>query len=267
MRQRCLYPSIVVATLVALSASIATGDTGPCAVDQGGPLPDLIVDGTRLAQTLNVSEEKFSSKSCSVIEGCVSTPGPHTVLRFTTSTPNIGPGALLIGDPNQCANLYHLSECHGHVHLNEYSDYRLWTKAGYDVWFAGRDLRFPANTGVNAALLFAAQQTRELIVGRKQGFCVIDVAPYLPGANPTPRFNSCSGNQGLSPGWADSYDQRLDCQHCEIDNLKEGVYVLENQVNAEHLFPETNYTNNSSAVTFRFTPRRGQTPAKVEIIP
>ena len=52
-----------------------------------------------------------------------------------------------------------------------------------------------------------------------------------------------------------------------IGRHKEGIYVLENHANAEHLLPEADYTNNSTAVTIHFVPRRGQTPPSVEVVP
>jgi len=244
----------------------AHADTGLCAVPNGGALPDLVIDANALSRQVQVTEEKYPNAGCTVQEGFVTTPGTHVLLRFTTSSPNIGPGSLVIGDPNQCPGLFTFSACHGHLHFKEYTDYRLWTEDGYAMWVATRDLSSPSNTGKNAALLADAAKTRQLINGRKAGFCMIDSSPYLPGANPTATFTSCTSNQGLSAGWADTYDARLDGQWIEVDGLKEGIYVLENHVNAEHLLPETNYTNNSTAVRIHFIPRHGQTPPSVEVL-
>jgi len=259
------------ASLATLAFTFTVGatlaDTGPCAQPNGSALPDLVVDPVALRGTVFVSEEKYERASCTVQEDFVSTPGWHTLLRFTTSTPNVGRGSLVIGDPATCPELFELSNCHGHRHFKEYSDYRLWTLEGYAMWVDTRDLAIPANSGVNALILADAAKTRQLIVGRKAGFCLIDSLPYLKTASHTPTFTSCTTNQGLSAGWSDRYDARLDGQYLEIDGLKEGIYVLENHVNAEHLLPEDNYLNNSSAVTIRYTPRRGQTPASVEMLP
>jgi lysyl oxidase len=258
------------ALLTLLSLLIVVGgaqaDTAACAVPNGTALPDLVMDERALRGQVFVTEEKFQNSSCTVQEGFVSTPGPHTLLRFTTATPNIGQGALVIGDPNQCPGLFTFSACHGHLHFKEYTDYRLWTEAGYAMWVAGRDLTIPSNTGINAAILADAEKTRDLITGRKAGFCMIDSLQVDPSASSTPRFMSCSTNQGLSAGWEDRYDARLDGQYVEVDGLKEGIYVLENHVNAEHLLPETDYSNNSTAIRIHFIPRRGQTPPSVEVL-
>ena len=258
--------SLLTLTFVA-AAGPARADTDQCAVPNGSSLPDLVMDGAELARQIQVTEEKFPKSGCTVVEGFVSTPGPHTLLRFTTSTPNIGSGSLVIGDPNQCPGLFTLSPCHGHLHFKEYTDYRLWTVDGYAMWVSGRDLTIPSDAGVNAVILADAAKTRELITGRKAGFCVIDSMRFDPDASPTPRFSSCSSNQGLSAGWSDRYDVRLDGQWVEVDGLKEGYYVLENHVNAEHLLPEEDYTNNSTAIKIYFVPRKGQTPPSVMVVP
>jgi hypothetical protein len=258
--------SLLTLTFV-VAAGTAQADTGACAQPNGSALPDLVIDGRALAGQIQVSEEKYSRTSCTVEEGFVTTPGPHTLLRFTTSTPNVGAGSLVVGDPNQCPGLFVWSPCHGHLHFKDYTDYRLWTVDGYATWVSSRDLSIPSNTGINAVILADAAKTRQLINGRKAGFCMIDSIQFDPSASPTPRFTSCLTNQGLSAGWSDRYDARLDGQWIEVDGLKEGIYVLENHANAEHLLPEADYTNNSTAVTIHFIPRHGQTPPSVEVVP
>lgn len=248
--------------------NICTAQTGQCAtVIPGNSLPDLIVDSNRLSLDVLVTDEKFAANDCAVVEGCVSSKGTHQLLRFTSATPNVGQGDLVIGDPLQCPNLFHQSECHHHLHFRDYADYRLWTDAGYQKWVASRDLTQPTNTGTNATLLAQALQNGELIDGRKQGFCVIDTDKYDPAAPDIKRYQLCgtdtiSGNQGLQVGWEDTYGQQLDCQYIQIDKLKAGIYVLEVQTNSEQLLPESDYTNNSSVFRFQFVPRHGQTPAQ-----
>jgi hypothetical protein len=214
------------------------------------------------------SEETFSPTGCTVVEGCVTNPGTHLVLRFMSSTPNIGQTDLFIGDPTQClGGLFRFSECHQHLHFQEYADYRLWTLAGYENWVARRDLTKPTNSGRNARLLEAARRDGELVVGRKQGFCVIDVAPFQFGeVEPGPPiYRSCSF-QGLKVGWADQYVPQLACQFIQMTDVPEGDYVLEDHVNPEQLFPESNYTNNTAAVRFHFKPKQGRFGPSIEIL-
>lgn len=268
-----LYPFRVLSAvntallMAVLLGNQAIADTGPCAQANGGALPDLIVDAQALAAYISVSDEKFTASSCSVQEDFISTPGWSTLMRFTTSTPNVGEGALVIGNPSNCSGLFEISTCHGHAHFKEYTDYRLWTATGYDTWLAVRDMNSSTTSSANAAYLAEAASTKQLLSGRKMGFCMIDSVRYLNTAGATPVFTSCSSNQGLSAGWSDRYDARLDGQYVSVDNLKAGIYVLEVHVNPEHLLPETNYVNNSSAVRIRYVPKRGTTPATVEVLP
>ena len=76
------WRSTALALAVAACPWLAQADTGPCATDTGGALPDLIVSGTKLAQYLSVGEEKFTASSCSVQEGYVPSPGWRTLLRL-----------------------------------------------------------------------------------------------------------------------------------------------------------------------------------------
>lgn len=273
MRFKIRFPrSLAAAMGLALTVAWhnAKADTAPCAqAIPGAALPDLIVDAAALAAPTNlrVGDEKVAPGSCTLEEGFVKSPGWHTLLRFTTSTPNIGRGALVIGDPAACGALFEFSTCHGHRHFKEYADYRFWTPGGYDTWSARRDLTEPANTGFNAATLAELSKSRHLIAGRKMGFCMIDSVRYSSSAGSEKVFTSCNLNQGLSAGWSDLYGANLDGQYIDLENLKEGLYVLEVHVNAEHLLPESDYSNNSTAVRVRYLPKRGFTPASIEVLP
>src|SRR5262249_5937154 len=152
-----------------------------------------------------------TSSSCTVVEGVVDRPGKQTVLRFNSSSPNIGQADMYIGNPAQCPQLFEFSDCHQHLHFKNYTAYRLWTETGYANWVAMRDPGAPADSGINAQLLAAATANGDLISGRKQGFCMVDSAPY-PGAPSQPgpaKYLSCSTNQGISVGWEDIYAPQL----------------------------------------------------------
>jgi hypothetical protein len=183
-----------VAALLGAATPVAA-QIAACAVQTGPQLPDLIMDKQLLASQLFASEESFSPKSCTVLEGAISKPGKQTVLRFNSSTPNVGRSDLYIGDPSLCPDLFEFSDCHQHLHFKNYTAYRLWTSAGYDLWVAQRDVTAPADSGTNAQLLAAATTAGDLISGHKQGFCMMDSAQYLPNAGPA-KYLSCSGNQG-----------------------------------------------------------------------
>lgn len=255
-----------VAVAALLSSRPAFAQVGPCAVPQGPVLPDLVMDQNLLSTQIYVSEEQYTSSSCTVVEGVVSRPGKQVVLRFNSSSANVGQTDMFIGDPSQCPQLFEFSSCHQHLHFRDYTAYRLWTEAGYASWAALRDPSSPANVGVNADLLAAATASGDLISGHKQGFCMVDSAQYSASAGPA-KYLSCSNNQGISVGWEDVYAPQLPDQFIQITSLVEGTYVLENQVNPDQLLPEADFSNNFAAVKIHYTPRKGKTPATVEVVP
>jgi hypothetical protein len=80
---------------ISLQKARANSATGTAAAGK----PDLIVDQKRLLQNWVVRDEKLPASFCSVEEDGI-TPGEHTLLRFTVSTPNIGTADVNLGDPN-----------------------------------------------------------------------------------------------------------------------------------------------------------------------
>lgn len=248
-RLRQILLSALVMALLPAGAALA--QLGPCAVQIGPKLPDLIVNRDKLAAQFHIEETEFPPNSCTVVEGCISGTGKRRLLRFTSNTPNIGEADLFVGDPKNClGSLFRFSECHQHLHFNEYSDYRLWTPAGFQAWTEQRDPNRPVSDPKNAKLLERLRKSGGLVVGRKQGFCVIDVVPFPEGVKnpPPPKYLSCSSNQGISVGYADEYHFTLACQFIDITDVPAGDYVLEVEVNPEWLFPESDFTNNSAAI-------------------
>jgi len=72
------------------------------------------------------------------------------------------------------------------------------------MWVANRNLTISADDGVNAQLISLALSRGQLIVTRKQGFCITDDTPYLSTAGPA-TYQNCDSTQGLSIGWEDQY--------------------------------------------------------------
>jgi len=255
-----MYPRILSAAL-GLTLLVACAPDRPTPVEEGGVppsavprpdsaggLPDLIVDAERLAKSWAVYDQSFPSTSCSVQESEMS-PGDHRVLRFTVSTPNIGVGDVYVGDPlaHLAANdgLFEYATCHAHLHFRNYATYELVDPTGQRVLLAA-----------------------------KRGFCMLDVAHYNSPDGPKGgkwRYRSCGnlttpGDQGISPGWADVYDKRLDGQFFVLDEVGSAVapgsYIIRITVNppfecgpadgarprdaqgACHNFEESNYDNN-----------------------
>ncbi|OLD64429.1 MAG: hypothetical protein AUI47_06010 [Acidobacteria bacterium 13_1_40CM_2_68_5] len=219
----------------------------PCTDNKG--CPDMIVDGTQIPIDLSLGKETWTSSECAVIEGEVAA-GDRWLLRFDSATPNLGPGALIIGNPLEHPEWFDLVTCHGHPHFKEYTDYRLWTTKGYEAWTALRQ----ANPTACPRDLLAANPSlgRQLVTGRKQGFCVVDVYQYTDGVcaaskNHPTKYSSCD-DMGLSVCQTDFYPAFLDGQWIDVTGLQAGDYVLEIEVNAERFFQETDYLNNSASI-------------------
>ena len=229
-------------------------------------MPDLIVDQASLRQHWVVRVEDLPSTFCSVQEGGI-TPGEHTLLRFTVSTPNIGDADLNLGDPNAhiAANdgLYELAACHHHFHFRHYALYQLIDPATGIVWRAA-----------------------------KRGFCMIDVEKYQPYPGPSNNqrnFLSCGapgfpGNQGISKGWGDTYIWKLGGQYFVLDGadgqpaVPPGEYIIRVTVNPGFVPPrrepcrnadpllrgvchqllESSYENNVSEITIRIPDHPGR---------
>jgi hypothetical protein len=208
-------------------------------------IPDLTVDARRLARSWLIREEEVSQ--CAILESGVS-PGTHRLLRFTATTPNIGTADVFVGNPldHIAANdgLFEFAKCHDHYHFRQYATYEL----------------ISVTTGA-------------VVQAAKRGFCMVDVTPAGgSGAAPGRRtYDSCGtrsspGNQGISAGWADSYNRLLDGQYFVLDEpgaaVPAGNYVLRITVNPPfvcgdgdadrpldpdgscRMFVESDYTNN-----------------------
>jgi len=249
-----LSAMIILVLGITLSLKKATAVTAPPGK------PDLIVDQKRLLQNWVVRDEKLPASFCSVEEGGI-TPGEHTLLRFTVSTPNIGTADVNLGDPNAHVaagdGLYEYATCHRHFHFRHYTLYELIDPATGYVWRAA-----------------------------KRGFCMIDIEKYqaYPGpANNDRNYLSCGapatatepaipGNQGISVGWADTYVWKLGGQFFLLDGgdgqvpVPPGNYIIRITVNPPflaaagepcpnidsngfcHQLPELNYGNNVSEI-------------------
>lgn len=233
-----LRPVLILLTAAALSAPVLTGTTTAdhlstvlCIV----PFvlcPDLVTDGSRFAPFKQT--RTFSSTDCDVVEGHTQA-GTRQLLRFRFTTPNFGLADLIVGAPNGNPN-FEFSPCHGHYHFKQYADYRLWTPSQHAIYEALRQ----ENPGVQAHVIFEDHPELQPIRGDKRGFCVIDLIRYN---NTSAKYLTCNF-QGISVGWADEYAASLSGQYIDITGVPSGTYVLEAEVNSEHLYQESNYDNN-----------------------
>jgi hypothetical protein len=193
--------------------------------DQLGPAtngggPDLQVDADALRSSASIEEQTFSPTDCAMVEACVGGPGTRKLLKFDGTLRNLGDTDLILGEP-QGNPLFEYSACHDHYHLKDMMLYQLIDPA------SGR----------------VVQAQGQPIVGRKQGFCIMDILPIT--ANAGSAKYDCS-YQGISVGWADVYDKTLDCQWLDITGVPPGHYILRVTVNPNSLYPEANSTNNAA---------------------
>jgi len=225
--------------------------------------PDLIVDAKRLAVSWVIYDQNLPATFCSVQEGGV-TPGLRRVLRFTVTTPNIGDADVFIGNPldHVAANdgLFEFATCHNHFHFRHYATYELLSADRTRLWRAA-----------------------------KRGFCMIDVTPWNSGVAPGSWvYRVCGtktlpGNQGISVGYADTYNKHLGGQYFVLDGgdgqdpVPPGDYIIRITVNPPfaqsktdvcphldsrgscHMLLESNYDNNVAEVAITIPDRTGKT--------
>jgi hypothetical protein len=179
--------------------------------------PDLIVNQQSIINSLNIGNT--TATNCEVVEGCLTGYGNRTILRFDTRIENIGQQDYYIGNPQNNPNQFNFINCHGHAHYEGYADYILYDSDG------------------NA-----------LPIGRKNGFCVMDL--QCPAG--IPAQYGCS-NMGITAGCADIYGSGLGCQWIDITDVDTGNYTLAVKVNWDQSpdalgHYETNYINNWAQV-------------------
>ena len=172
-------------------------------------------------------------------------------LRLSAGTANTGAGALHVygvlpenGDGTQDVNqrifddeggytdvpagmfVYHST--HGHVHLEDWCEYRI------------RAI-LPAN-GVGAILA----------TGGKTSFCLLDTIIYdsqLPNFSAMPVYTECgTQTQGISVGWLDVYGKNLPGQNIDVTDIPDGVYWLEVEVDPSNFIQESNEANNATRI-------------------
>lgn len=183
----------------------------------GCPLPDLSIDEGRMTESIDIQDVPFAEDDCAIYEGCVEGPGMRRLLKFATTTPNDGTADLHFGDPDE-NEIFEYSECHDHDHFTGYAQYELVAPDG----------TIAAN-------------------GHKQAFCLMDYEEWDNGGRA--RYD-CSF-QGISVGWADTYDAYLDCQWIDITDVAAGDYTLRVSLNPDQIIPELSFDNNVMEVDVR----------------
>jgi len=168
-----------------------------------------------IVRNFYIRRETFGANDHDVQDGCV-TVGAHRVLRFDFLSHNAGDADLVVGSPAARPDLFVWSAAHGHYHLKDFNEFKMYNTSGQQVE-----------------------------VGHKQAFCLIDVERIHPLAVPNGKFEDCNSNQGISWGWADLYSSGLPCQYIVIDNLADGDYTLQSTTNSKHIVGEDCYGDNT----------------------
>lgn len=264
-----LIPIFLVSICIVMAVVVfpqLTATSTPLTTAASAGMPDLIVRSDVLRDHWLVRVENLPASFCSVEEGGI-TPGQRTLIRFTVTTPNVGDADVFVGDPNDhvAANdgLFEFATCHEHYHFRHYALYQLIDPNTGFIWKAA-----------------------------KRGFCMLDTDPnpqWLGGPVPGPgQYRNCgalgiAGNQGISAGWADTYNLHLGGQYFVLDGgdgqpvVPAGTYILRITVNPPfvakknepcpfkdtngfcHQLPESNYDNNVGQTTINIPNRPGRT--------
>lgn len=208
---KTLLPCLV---LVFLAACQSLGERAAVAgrfpVYANGGKPDLTVDPERLKARMEIVDRSFAANGCALEEGAVGTAGTRRLLHFDTVIMNAGDGDLVVGDradpDNLYARLFEYAPCHGHFHISDFSVYEL----------------------------LRADNQSVVVAGHKLGFCFRDNVAYSLGAS---NGYVCS-NQGITSGWADVYERKVDGQWIDITGVPAGDYLVRITINASGSFDE-----------------------------
>jgi Lysyl oxidase len=219
--RRILVLLATMATALLLGSAVALLSTTSETIAATSLYPDL--------KTLKPFDLRFGTAT---INGTT-----HNVLRFSNTAWNSGEGRLELraktvkttsgkksrvtqriyddagGYTNKQVGDFVFHATHNHFHFENFADYELWTRDDYNQWLSG---------GQGLA------QRR----GTKTTFCLMDTnrVQALPGSPSSAYYAQCGLNlQGISVGWADTYDYSLPDQWIDLGTtgyLLDGDYVL-----------------------------------------
>jgi hypothetical protein len=201
--------------------------TCTCVPPPGG-LPDLWPEITdwSIEENATVAQGDFA-------EGCAESLTGATLLRFGVSTHNDGTKNFELGAP-ECpspCSAHPLEVCtnpeficspaqgHNHPHYSNYARYELLDPT-----------------------------TQAIVIGHKQGFCLLD-----SDAACTNRTYSCNF-QGISVGCSDLYESSIGCQYLDITGVPAGQYTLRVTVDPYNKVAELDKTNNVTEIPVTIPP-------------
>jgi hypothetical protein len=180
--------------------------------------PDFVVDADLAKSKVSIVTRNFGMKDCAVRDGCVRNAGRRKLLRFFTRIINEGDMDFELGRPSFTNPNFGYSSCRAQYQVKHWANYEL--------------LRYENDKPVT------------VLAGRKQAFCLMDTE-RVSGAET--RKYSCDF-QGITAGWADDVEDKLDCQWLDVTGVANGRYVLRITVNPDLVYPEVDFRNNSVEV-------------------
>ncbi len=168
----------------------------------------------------------------------------HNVLRFSNDTYNAGDGPLILnakidlntlrGPSTQRVlnsdgsftdiplnNDMYWHAAHHHYHFDNWGDYQLWTKSGFDAWIAsGRTTGTPLYEGAKTTSCVTDEEYITSVPAS------VYPGPYGLGGCQTDGQGNI--HMGLSVGWGDTYDWYRQLQWIDLgqNTLGDGTYVL-----------------------------------------
>jgi Lysyl oxidase len=250
MRRHAIVLNVFLAgalAIVAVGLAAQSGGGGGGGADLTSLYPDL---RTVVPQHLNlVNEQKrdllrFSNGIANASGGpwgMRPDPPLEEATEFTTAIQEIRSNDAFYrcgAQPKQ------VTACHEVV--QEYPTSRFEFHPAHNHWHMGDVALFEVRKG---------SPTGPVVGGNslKTTFCLIDVY-RLEGNAPTSErlFWDCyKGHQGISAGWVDQYHQATPGQEVDLTSVPNGTdYFLVSTVNAERVFLEQDYTNNTAWVRF-----------------
>ena len=195
--------------------------------------------------------------------------GARRCLRFDTIAVNFGEGPLELrydlqdgtGDRRVIQRIYREDGSYSDVALGSYEFHPTHAHFHYGRLAVAR--LWPKNRAG------ARGDVQPLAESAKAGVCFYDSENYWSGRRPSVpreyRQEDCRNprieeeaptlRSGLSVGWMDIYDYKLDGQYIEISNIHTGSYLLEIVLDPDNLVIESNENDNSVFLPVRIPER------------
>lgn len=234
-------------TIVAAGLASQSGGGGGGGTDQSSLYPDL---RTVVPQHLNlVNEQKRDLLRFS--NGIANTGGGPWAMRPDPPVDQATDVTTAIQEIRSNGTMYRcgqqpkqVTDCH--EVLQEFPTSRFEFHPAHNHWHMGDVALFEVRKGSSTGPIVGGNSI-------KTTFCLIDWYKLEDNAPANERifFDCATSYQGISVGWVDQYHQATVGQEVDLTGVANGTdYFLVSTVNAERVFLEQNYTNNTAWVRF-----------------